>query len=278
MDDYNEIKNVQQIRAIYDELVADEVEEEALALDGDIFRKQFVGVQKNGEFTHKGVEPESRVIDYLNRLIQFLQVSPMPELYKYMVIHYYFEYIHPFYDGNGRTGRYLVCSLIKKNLDAFSSVTFSYIINRHKDHYYKVFEQASHPLNKGEITFFCKQMLEFLIEGQAGILADMEEKRNKLERMYEGIEKLKKEDINLTEDDCGILFVLAQSWLFSRKNNRITNTKLVDLKSYGGRVKISRATQKMADKNYLIKISSRPLRYTLTKEFAAKLLNEYPIA
>ncbi|WP_162921729.1 Fic family protein [Listeria costaricensis] len=277
VDNYNEIRNVQQIRAIYDELVADEVEEEDV-LDGDIFRKKFVGVQKNGEFTHKGVEPESRIIDYLNRLIQFLQTSEMPELYRYMVIHYYFEYIHPFYDGNGRTGRYLVCSLIKKKLDPFSAITFSYIINRHKNPYYKAFEEASHPLNKGEITFFCKQMLEFLVEGQFMILEDMEEKRNKLDRMHAGIKTLAKEDPELTKADCGILFILTQSWLFSRKNNQITNAQLIEMKIYGARGKITKSTKKMADKGYLVKVSDRPSRYTLDENFAETLLNEYPLA
>lgn len=273
VSDETEITNILQFREIYDELVSDEVDEEC-KLDGEIFRKSFVGVQKNGAFVHKGVEPEARIIDYLNRLINFIQNNSMPDLFKYMVAHYYFEYIHPFYDGNGRTGRYLVCSWIGKTLDRFSSITLSYIINRHKDEYYKAFEQASHPLNAGEITFFCEKMLEFLIEGQKRIIEDMEEKENKLNVMLRNIKELSGKDKELNDNDCGILFIITQSWLFSRKDKRVTNSELIEMETFGKRTKVINAIQKMEGKNYLVKIGNRPLRYTLTQEFASHLLNE----
>lgn len=273
VSDETEITNILQFREIYDELVSDEVDDEC-KLDGEIFRKSFVGVQKNGAFVHKGVEPEARIIDYLNRLINFIQNNSMPDLFKYMVAHYYFEYIHPFYDGNGRTGRYLVCSWIGKTLDRFSSITLSYIINRHKDEYYKAFEQASHPLNAGEITFFCEKMLEFLIEGQKRIIEDMEEKENKLNVMLRNIKELSGKDKELNDNDCGILFIITQSWLFSRKDKRVTNSELIEMETFGKRTKVMNAIQKMEEKNYLVKIGNRPLRYTLTQEFASHLLNE----
>ncbi|MBC6145860.1 Fic family protein [Listeria welshimeri] len=273
VSDETEITNILQFREIYDELVSDEVDDEC-KLDGEIFRKSFVGVQKDGTFVHKGVEPEARIIDYLNRLINFIQNNSMPDLFKYMVAHYYFEYIHPFYDGNGRTGRYLVCSWIGKTLDRFSSITLSYIINRHKDEYYKAFEQASHPLNAGEITFFCEKMLEFLIEGQKRIIEDMEEKENKLNVMLRNIKELSGKDKELNDNDCGILFIITQSWLFSRKDKRVTNSELIEMETFGKRTKVMNAIQKMEEKNYLVKIGNRPLRYTLTQEFASHLLNE----
>lgn len=273
VSDETEITNILQFREIYDELVSDEVDDEC-KLDGEIFRKSFVGIQKNGAFVHKGVEPEARIIDYLNRLINFIQNNSMPDLFKYMVAHYYFEYIHPFYDGNGRTGRYLVCSWIGKTLDRFSSITLSYIINRHKDEYYKAFEQASHPLNAGEITFFCEKMLEFLIEGQKRIIEDMEEKENKLNVMLRNIKELSGKDKELNDNDCGILFIITQSWLFSRKDKRVTNSELIEMETFGKRTKVINAIQKMEEKNYLVKIGNRPLRYTLTQEFASHLLNE----
>lgn len=270
---HSKLNNVNQFREIYEVLVADEVEEGSRELDGDIFRKSFVGATKNGEFMHKGVEPETRIIDYLNRLIIFLESHPMPDLYKYMVAHYYFEYIHPFYDGNGRTGRYLVCSLIHDKLDMFSSVTFSYVINRHRDAYYKSFEEASNPLNQGEMTFFCEKMLAFLLEGQERIIDDMEEKESNLERMKKSIEKRVEEDARISVFDGDVLFLVAQSWLFSRKDSRLSSREIGNVLSVG-RKKIDTSMQKLVDRGLLEKIKNNPIVYTLADSCAYELLNE----
>ena len=41
-------------------------------------------------------------------LIQFMNIKDIPFLVKASIVHFFFEYIHPFYDGNGRFGRYLL--------------------------------------------------------------------------------------------------------------------------------------------------------------------------
>ena len=41
--------------------------------------------------------------------------STLPEIYKATVFHVYFEEIHPFADGNGRTGRLLLNYMLEKN-------------------------------------------------------------------------------------------------------------------------------------------------------------------
>ena len=58
-------------------------------------------------------------------------------LIKMPIVHYQFESIHPFYDGNGRTGRILnmLLSLIKKLLDIPVFYLSSYIIKNKADYY-----------------------------------------------------------------------------------------------------------------------------------------------
>ncbi len=54
-----------------------------------------------------------RVPAYLDDLCQFAQSSPLDPIAKAAIVHAQFETIHPFVDGNGRTGRTLLHHLLK---------------------------------------------------------------------------------------------------------------------------------------------------------------------
>ena len=64
-------------------------------------------------------------------------------LIKLAIIHYQFESIHPFYDGNGRTGRIInILYLIEENLLETPILYLSkYIINT-KNEYYRLFQET----------------------------------------------------------------------------------------------------------------------------------------
>jgi Fic family protein len=64
-------------------------------------------------------------------------------LWKMALLHYQFESIHPFYDGNGRTGRIInvLYLLLKKHIDTPILYLSSYII-KNKSNYYKLFEEV----------------------------------------------------------------------------------------------------------------------------------------
>jgi Fic family protein len=64
-------------------------------------------------------------------------------LWKMAVLHYQFETIHPFYDGNGRTGRILnvLYLLLKNYLDTPILYLSSYII-QNKNAYYALFQEV----------------------------------------------------------------------------------------------------------------------------------------
>src|SRR5699024_9236447 len=68
------IKHANQIREIYDDLVADEMDTDHLP-DGEIFRRDETEVlQKSGsgKVIHKGIYPEEKITNAINQLLAFL--------------------------------------------------------------------------------------------------------------------------------------------------------------------------------------------------------------
>lgn len=172
IDQLKPFTTIQDFRTLYDQLVADEVSKKKEP-DGAYFIKTGVTITDGSKITHRGVEPEAKIIEKLTDLIHFLQSGNIPDLYKYFIAHYYYEYIHPFYDGNGRTGRLLVGSYVARKLERYSAITLSYTINNDKAKYYKALEMIADPFNKGDMTFYLLDMLELLIEGQQELLEDL---------------------------------------------------------------------------------------------------------
>jgi len=69
--------------------------------------------------------------------------SALDPLIKMALIHYQFESIHPFYDGNGRTGRIInVLYLLKENLLNSPILYLSRAIIRSKADYYRLLQQV----------------------------------------------------------------------------------------------------------------------------------------
>ncbi|WP_254557063.1 Fic family protein, partial [Salmonella enterica] len=70
----------------------------------------------------------------LEDLVKFMNRDDIPTYEKAFISHFYFENTHPFYDGNGRTGRFILCSYLARKLDYLSAVGVSVAIleNRSK--------------------------------------------------------------------------------------------------------------------------------------------------
>lgn len=260
---FNEVAD---FRKAYDLLLSKDIEEEDLP-DGLMFRNQGVGVRDvaREKWLHRNEYSEYEIIEFLNKLITFINYYEAPKLLKILASHFMFEYLHPFYDGNGRLGRYIVAKLLNEHLEHVTALTFSYTINRNKNKYDKAFEATSEFLNKGELTSFINVMLDLIIEGQSSAIEQFEENIEMIEKLYEGLKNL-----NLNENDSNVLFVLLQDKVFGSEYTRLSLQELVGFLPFG-RKKLDNIIEKHKDK--LTKIKERPKVFEIKDEFVNSLMS-----
>ena len=99
---------------------------------------------KTGEVIYTPPQEEKEIRDLLKNLEDYINENEdeVDPLIKMALIHYQFESIHPFYDGNGRTGRILnVLYLVLNNLLDSPILYLSNYINKNKTEYYKLFTE-----------------------------------------------------------------------------------------------------------------------------------------
>ena len=220
----------QDIRTLYNELVLEEVVEEDKnnAPDGLIFRKDQVSVYTStGKTIHNGLYPEDKIIDAMTKALNVLNDGSINYLISAAIFHYLFAYIHPFYDGNGRTDRFISSYVISKNLNPLVAYKFSYIVKKHKKQYYSMFSEINDPRNKGDVTPFIIQFLEFILEVEKELVDDVDRRLNDLTFFMNKIEQLK-----LDKFDKSVVFILLQNSLFDDEGLTKDRISKIIKKSY----------------------------------------------
>jgi Fic family protein len=91
----------------------------------------------------------------LERFINDDTLMDCDPLIKMAIIHHQFESIHPFYDGNGRTGRIInIIYLIQKDLLDLPVLYLSRYIIKHKKDYYRLLQEVRDEKNWEEWILF----------------------------------------------------------------------------------------------------------------------------
>jgi len=113
------------------------------------FRKVAGTALKNGRIGETGYTPPQdydticRLMGNLELFINDDELSDFDPLVKMAIIHYQFESIHPFYDGNGRTGRIInMLYMVMQNLLDIPVLYLSSYIIGNKGEYYKLLQSV----------------------------------------------------------------------------------------------------------------------------------------
>lgn len=128
---------------------------EGLVKEAGRFRSGNVGVYAGDQLIHAGT-PARYVPDLVSQLMTWLKESKYHPLVKSCIFHYEFEFIHPFADGNGRTGRLWQSLILQKWNDLFAWLPVETLVHENQEEYCRVLQKAD---NAGDSTEFVEFML-----------------------------------------------------------------------------------------------------------------------
>ena len=151
--------------------------------------------ENTGQVVYTPPSGEAEILDFMSNLERYINedFDDIDPLIKLAVIHYQFECIHPFYDGNGRTGRIInVLYLILKELLDSPILYLSRYIIRNKSAYYQLLQEVSTQENwEGWITYIltgieetAEETLNLIKKINAQVEAMSAEIKEKLPKVY----------------------------------------------------------------------------------------------
>ncbi|MPR35948.1 Fic family protein [Salmonirosea aquatica] len=143
---------------------------------------------RTGETIYTPPQDKSEIMDMLSNFIEHFNntdttLSPLINL---AIFHYQFESIHPFYDGNGRTGRILniLYLILNKQIDIPILYLSAYIMD-HKAEYYRL---LSHTYTNGEWEDWILYMLRAIEITSRQTIAKIERIRTLMTQTLEKVQ------------------------------------------------------------------------------------------
>ena len=121
--------------------------------------------------------PARMVYSLMQDLFYWIKHSSTPMLIKSCVFHYEFEFIHPFRDGNGRTGRLWQTALLSSWKPIFQWIPIESIIKDNQEAYYNAIARST---LDGKSNTFIVFMLDVINKAIKDILADSRKHYNHL--------------------------------------------------------------------------------------------------
>ena len=123
-----------------------------------VFRTKNAGVYSGDVLIHAG-SPARYVPGLMAQLFGWMRETTLHPLVVSSIFHYEFEFIHPFEDGNGRTGRLWHTLLLSRWRPALAWLPIESVILDRQQDYYTAFLQSE---QAGECSAFVQLMLEVI--------------------------------------------------------------------------------------------------------------------
>ena len=150
---------------------------DGLVKEAGQLRSGQVGVyNQDGKVVHLA-PPAEFVPGQIAQLFDWVQTSKTNMLIKSSVFHYEFEFIHPFNDGNGRTGRFWQTALLASWKPIFAWIPIESIIKNNQEAYYNAIALST---SQGKSDIFVEFMLDVINNAIKELVDDAKNHSNHL--------------------------------------------------------------------------------------------------
>lgn len=209
---------------------------------------------------HEGIDP-STIEHAIKEMIQLITDNPryFHPLLKGILIHYFMGYIHPFFDGNGRTARALFYfKSIRNHLNYVELLSVSAYLRIHGKQYENSFVKVKE--NEYDLTYF----IDFCLDSMASALKEVSRKVSYLLRMT----------------DLAVRFDLSQTQVGLIQRMALHKFRTIDIEEYAQQISKSRefARQELKgllDHNLVFEIKmSKKLVYKVNAEKLKELYKD----
>ncbi len=204
--------------------------------------------QKTGEIVYEPPQSIDEIKKLMQNLEEFINDNELVDydpIVKMAIIHFQFESIHPFYDGNGRAGRIInILYLVLQELLDIPILYLSIYIIQHKGDYYRLLQEVRDQNNwESWILFMIKAVEEtalYTIDIINDIKRDMMHMKNTLRDNYKfysqellnHLFKLPYTKIEFLVEDLKISRITASNYLNKLANDTIIHKHKLGKSNY----------------------------------------------
>lgn len=199
---------------------------------------------ETGEVIYTPPQDPEEIRNLMTNLEEFINdrsICDFDPLVKMAIIHYQFESIHPFYDGNGRTGRIInILYLIHENLQNLPILYLSKYIIKNKSDYYRLLQCVRDENNWEDWLLFMIKGIELTSRETIDLILQIRELMMQYKNILRGKYKFYSQDllnnlfkhpytkIEFIQRDLNVSRITAANYL-----NQLANDKLLTKKKLG---------------------------------------------